>query len=94
MSKIIVEPAYYELKVRKAKEFEEVQYFQGVGNMFAKRTNLFDSLERFENHREKMKFDDSVIYHQDLEDEYTSIYPDFFMDNEFKRSDDGKWFWL
>jgi hypothetical protein len=71
---VIAEPGYYELKVRLAKEEDKGQNFNGAGGVFEEKTNLFPDLKSFEEYLLDFAFDDSVVYHKDLEEDYLIMY--------------------
>ena len=64
--KIIAEPTYYELHIKPASENEEGNYFMGAGGIFENRTNLFSSLEEFDDYMRETEFDDSIYYDKTL----------------------------
>ena len=90
--KIIVEVSYYELHVRPANKDAKGLNYTGAGGLFEKHSTLFNNLASFINYIQKKKFDDNVLYHKDLENDFLKYYGNIFCGEELKYLDDGKWF--
>ena len=75
-TRILVEVSYYELHVRPANKGEKGLKYTGAGGLFEKHSTLFNSLSSFINFIQKKNFDDSILYHKDLEIEFLSSYGD------------------
>ncbi|MDR2233868.1 MAG: hypothetical protein LBE56_12220 [Tannerella sp.] len=72
--KVIIEPGYYELYVRYARQDEKGRYYQGAGGLFERHTTLFNSVNSFLNYIQKKKFDDDIVYDREIMDEVSEYY--------------------
>ena len=87
-TKVLVEVSFYELHVRPANKGEKGLNYTGAGGLFEKHSTLFNSLSSFINFIRKKNFDDSILYHKDLENEFVNYYGDVFNGDELKYSAD------